>query len=200
MEKEKSQILLDYFLETENLKQTKRYARYPGYEESVTDHSYFVCFLAIKLIDEYDLKLNFEKVIKMCLYHDLCELDLITDYDSYEASKTKAIKEKKSEYEKERIKQLSQKFSQPDLCKIFSEYKRQETSESKFVKAVDKLETTLHIIKINGTIKNEEFTVSYCDDAIRNFPRLIPFYLLVKQKLKEKYISLGFEWKSNYDF
>jgi len=198
---EEEEQMLDYFLKIEDLKKVKRYLEYDKvFSESVADHSFFVCLLGVELMGRLDLKLNFEKVVKMSLYHDLCELGLDKDYDAFLCSNSKDMKVAKKKYEQATMRKLSSDYDRDDLLELREEYEAQQTSEARFVKALDRLETLIHILNVdNVKLKNEEFTAKYCDEVIANFPELKPFYGEVKEKLKQRFEKDGLEWKKEYE-
>jgi len=192
--------LLNYFLELEKLKNTNRYGKYTTSTEHVSDHSFFVCLLSIKLMEEYKLNLDFKKVVKMSLIHDVCELGLEYDYGAYEAYSDIHIAETKKQYEENKIAFLSQTFGDNELAELFEEYETQASDEAKFVKTVDKFETTINIIRDDKIqIAHGDFTARYSDKYVQNFPTLKPFLREIKLKLKERYSKSGLIWKSEYD-
>lgn len=193
---------LDFFIDIQGLKKVKRCAPYhKAFHESVADHSYQMVVLAVNLMSQLKLDLDYEKVIKLCLYHDLCELGLENDFDSYASHINKEISKSKKQYERDTITKLASKHNFQEILTYHSEYEQQKTEEAKFVRALDKLEGVLHIIAIpSGKITNPKWLAIYCHDAVAQFPKLIPFYLQVEQRLKTRIEQCGFEWVAEYNF
>ena len=189
--------MLEYLLEIQNLKNVKRYAKHDKiYSESVTDHSFMVAFMALELLEKLKLNLDAIKVVKLCLIHDLGELGLDSDYDACSTKSDKLIKQEKEEYENKKIKELKERFNQSNLLELTEDYQTQTSLEAKFVKAIDKLETTLH--ELNRGVKyfnDPDFAVVYCNEAVNNFPSLKPFYEEIKKYMKEEFKKANMEWK-----
>ncbi len=178
-------LALNLNLDAQSLKDVKRFSTVNSiFHESVAEHVFGVIFLAQTLMKTYLLNLDFEKVIYMCLLHDFGEIGLENDFtvDAQADLKIKQIKEK---YEQQIIEQLDEKHNQYSIIETIKEYEEQKTSEAKFVNAVDKLESAIHIIKQNCTksLDIENHTIPRLKKAISNFPQLQPMYESVKAKL-----------------
>ena len=88
--------ILSFIVEIEKLKGVLRKTKPVGLEryENSAEHSWHVCISALMLKDYANDEINIDRVIKMLLIHDLCEIDA-GDTIIY-ASETKAVK--KEEY------------------------------------------------------------------------------------------------------
>ena len=107
--------------------------------ESVAEHSFCVALLALVLADEYSIELDTAKVIRMALIHDLGEIyagdftpaDNIYRKDKYELEKQSVVKV---------LDKLPHGFK---WIELWEEYETGESTESQFVKQLDKLEMAL---------------------------------------------------------
>ena len=107
--------------------------------ESVGEHILGVVFLAMLLCDGWYSHLDKEKVLKMSMIHDLCEI-----YTGDIIPNDQVTQEEKIKREKESIKKVFQNlFNSQDYLRIWDEYSDKETPESRFVHQVDKLEMAL---------------------------------------------------------
>lgn len=68
------------------------------------------------------------------------------------------------------------------------------------MKALDKIEALTHLIAVAEKYnKNWDYTITYADKSVSEFPELKPLLKEVKVKLKEVSQKSGFVWKSKYD-
>ena len=106
------------------------------------EHSYRVAMLCWMIINEYELKLDANKVIRYALIHDLPEV-YAGDISIYVAYSQKD-KEKR---EARAIKKLEGQFpKQSPIWKDLNEYEKRKDKESKFVYLVEKLEPILLVL------------------------------------------------------
>ncbi len=149
-------MILDFLKTAVNLKKISRQGWIDKLSldnpESVADHSYSMAIMGMVISDlqNYDS----EKIIKMILLHDLAE-SKIGDYTPEQLSKEKKNKLENNAFD-EIIKNL------PDLIKlqylqIWQEYQENNSSESKIVHQIDKLEMVLQakIYEKNGHSKDK---------------------------------------------
>jgi putative hydrolase of HD superfamily len=112
------------------------------YGESVADHSFVISGLSYLLAKELGLKLDYEKVLKLSLFHEVGEIysgDIVSFKD-----RDMSIEEKK-EREKaalENFLSLLNAETAKELRELFNEFEKGETAEAKFVKSMDQLEAT----------------------------------------------------------
>lgn len=196
MSKTNPKDVLNYLMEIEQIKRTVRWVNYDkSYHESVADHCCCMTMLAVQLIDAFDLRdLDFQKVIRMCLYHDMGELHLAADVDSFD-SQAPEVKTQKDAYEHAVIADLVAKFGARDMADVVAEYEARKTAEAKFVKALDKLESRIHVLNCAETkIMHPQFSSTLANQYIADFPRLKPFYHEIQLRMKQRVIDDGFEW------
>ncbi|HJT84575.1 MAG TPA: HD domain-containing protein [Nitrososphaeraceae archaeon] len=131
--------LIEYLLKLKNLKRTGWISKAKILRaESVADHSYSLTALSMVFSDL--LGLDTEKVMKMCIIHDLAE-SIIGDYMPEELS----IVEKKKK-EDDAMEIVISSF--PDkisllYSKMWKEFSSNQTKEARLVKQLDKVEMFL---------------------------------------------------------
>ena len=106
--------------------------------ESVADHTFRVCLMALVLGRGADPPLDRERCVAMALVHDLAEA-LVGDITPYDG----VAPEEKHRREEEAMTQLSELAGAREVLDLWAEYDRGETAEARFVKELDKLETVL---------------------------------------------------------
>jgi len=193
--------LIDYFLEIQGIKDVKRYAPYKEmFHESVAGHSFLMIVLAIKLIEELKLDLDFKQVIKLITHHDYGEIGLEFDFANV-ATVTKQDKQRKEVTEAVQIKKLSDKYG-AEIQALHNEYSNPTTREGMFVKAIDKIEPMFFVITRgleNIHPNDQKGCAARANPTIKNFPELIPFYRELQSRMKAEYQRIGFEWKKEYE-
>lgn len=189
--------IIEFISKVNDLQKTSRYGDYPKFSESTADHTFKVILIVDYLYKYLDLSLNYEKCIELAIYHDFGEMDLEKDVD-IKGNASKDIRREKNKYESEKIQELSNKYYSL-IEKYYNEYKNKMTEEARFVNACDKLEGMIHPLSVKEPIMNHELFATYADEAIKNFPIMIPIYKKLKKILRECYETWNFEWKQEYD-
>ncbi len=157
-------MVLDFLKTAANLKKISRQGWIDKLSldnpESVADHSYSMAIIGMVISDlqNYDS----EKIIKMILLHDLAE-SRIGDYTPEQLSKEEKMKLENNAFD-EIIKNL------PDLIKlqylqIWQEYQENNSSESKIVHQIDKLELALQAKIYEKDEHSKEKLESFFDSA-----------------------------------
>ena len=115
--------------------------------ESVAAHSWGMAVLALKLAPK---ELDLEKILSLCLVHDLPEVR-VGDLTPHDDTSNKA------ELEHKAMSELA-----PQWLSLFEEYEAGETAEAKFVKQIDKLDMGLQatLYQTNQNITLDEFIES----------------------------------------
>ena len=132
---------LNFIKEVEGLKSTLRTAwTVSGRQESTAEHSWRLALGAAVLCHEFP-ELDREKVMLMCLVHDLGEL-----YSGDVSAALRPDAGKKHDQEQRDVERAA--ASLPKACaeeirSLCEEYNRAGTPEARFVKAMDKAETIL---------------------------------------------------------
>ncbi len=157
-----------------------------GRQESVAEHSWRLCLFSWLLRSDFP-ELDMDKVLLMCLFHDIGEavtgdIPSFLKTSQHETDETEAIGGV--------IKMLDPPLSD-ELASLFSEMQEQKTKEARLFKALDKLEVILqhNEAPLETWIPLEyELNLTYADENVREFPVLESF----RKELKEmtlKHIS-----------
>lgn len=151
---------VQFIKEVEGLKSVTRSSfTATGRHESTAEHTWRLSLLAILMVKNLP-ELNLEKVISMCLIHDIGELYtgdipavlLPNSQDKYDEEYQAASK----------VFTLLPKSQCDELLRLWEEYNAGNTPESKFVKALDKAETIIqHNQGLNPPDFNYEFNLDY---------------------------------------
>jgi|SRR3989344_848612 len=165
--------LLNFFTEIGKLKKMPRRGwviRNVKNPESIAEHTFRVTIMAWFLGDKKNSNFNIEKIIKMALIHDLCEVYAgdITPYDSiltkdnkklqqlvktwprFSEKKKKKLVEQKYKKEKEGLDKLIKNLS-PDLKNevksLWLDYESGSSKEGRFFKQTDRIESFLQAME-----------------------------------------------------
>jgi len=165
--------LLNFFTEIGKLKRMPRRGwviRNVKNPESIAEHTFRVAIMAWFLGEEKNSNFNIEKVIKMALIHDLCEVYAgdITPYDSILTKDNKKLQqlvktwprfsEKKKKklvgqkYKKEKdgleklIKSISPKLKN-EVKNLWMDYENGSSKEGRFFKQTDRIESFLQAME-----------------------------------------------------
>lgn len=107
--------------------------------ESVAEHIYGTCILAISIDSEFDLGIDVYKVVMMLTLHEIEEIKIgdLTPFD-------KVAKEEKRKMGKEAVKEILGVLTKKDeYIELIEEFENMETREAKFAKMCDKLEADI---------------------------------------------------------
>ena len=135
----KPRELIDFLAVIEKLKCNTRHSfTSSGRKESVAEHSWRLAVMAMLCRDEYP-ETDVDKVIKMCLIHDLGEAltgDIPSFYktDSHEIEEDKAV---------ERICSLLPEPYKQEFELLFAEMAEKSTPEARLFKALDNMEAVI---------------------------------------------------------
>lgn len=199
--------ILNFFADAEKLKTTLRFGANEliprKYRESSADHSWKVSLLVFVLAKELNLDIDLGRAIKMAIIHDLAEA-ISGDVDHRLIATGKITPEYKKKIEKEAIKKIMKNLSKNtknEFVDLLNEYEERKTEESKYVKAVDVLETTHYLIgKGAKYYDNPDLIAAYPDEHIKRFPELLPILKIVKTELKKEFAQANIPWKKEYNF
>lgn len=174
MEKSKIENAIQFYLLATELKDTVR----SGWNEehwnidrerleSVSEHIYGCCILAIAIDSEFELKINLKKSILMLVIHELEEIK-IGDLTPFE----KISKEEKRKIGKEAVYEVLKGLMKAnEYIDLINEFEEMQTSEAKFCKMIDKLECDLqakiYCEENRGNISNVKNTAILKDERIQ---------------------------------
>ena len=108
------------------------------YGESVADHSFSTATLGYSIAKELELDLDYEKLLKMMLFHEIGEIyagDLVS-------VKNREVSEKeKDKIEKEAVEKVFGNLKiEAEMKKLWEEFIAGKSAEAKFAKSIDQLE------------------------------------------------------------
>ena len=163
--------LLDILHVAERLKDTTRHCTSSkGRPESVAEHSWRLALMAMLLRREFP-ELDIDRVVDMCLIHDLGE-SFTGDIPAF--LKTETDRETEDELLRRWVASLPQGLSE-DLAALYAEMDAQETAEAKLYKALDKLEAVIQHNEspLSTWTENEyELNKTYANAAVAFSPWL----------------------------
>ncbi|MFI8033437.1 HD domain-containing protein [Acinetobacter sp. ABJ_C3_5] len=177
-----------FLKEAENLKNTMRSSYTSnGRNESTAEHTWRLALLALVFEDELK-HLDFSKVLKMCLIHDLGET-INGDIPATEKQNHPG----KEAQEREDMLLLTQSLDAPlrnTLLNLWEEYESGQTQEAIAVKALDKLETILqHNQGMNPDDFDYEFNLGYGEKYTDKHPLFKSIRILLDAETREKIIG-----------
>ena len=155
-----------------------------GRRESVAEHSWRISLLAYFIRDEYP-EVDMDKVIRMCLIHDLGEA-FTGDIPAFK--KTGADSEREKQLLFAWVDSLPQPFAQ-EMRELYTEMEALETEEAKIYKALDKVEAIIQHNEsdISTWAENEyDLNLTYGVEQAAFSPYLKSFREAVREETLEK--------------
>ena len=157
--------LLNAINVAERLKDTTRhcYTR-NGRHESVAEHSWMMALMAYFMKDEFP-EVDMDKVIKMCIIHDLGEA-FTGDIPTFE--KTSTNEQNEEELLERWVNTLPENIA-TEMITLYDEMAKRETVEAKVYKAIDGLEALIqHNISDLSTWIPKEYELNkiYANDKV----------------------------------
>ncbi len=162
----------------ENLKKELRHGWLSdGRRESVAEHSWRLSLMALRYADKLQKKVNVDQCIKIALVHDLAEA-ITGDTPVFHLQTTQAKSAKlKAEYAgMTEIRLLLADAQGDELFRLWEEYEDQISHESKFIKALDKLEAFIqHNESDLRTWEDREKRMLFQDKWLKQYCQFDPF-------------------------
>lgn len=169
----------------EHLKDTTRHCYTSGgRHESVAEHSWRAALMAYLLKDEFP-EADMDKVILMCLVHDLGEA-FTGDIPTFD--KTQADEEKEAALLDLWLASMPEPYRK-ELRELFAEMDQRHTLEAKIFKAIDGMEAVLQHNEsdLSTWIPHEyQLNLTYCQDKTRFSPYMSQLRQLLRQESEEK--------------
>ncbi len=157
--------LLEALSVAERLKDATRHCYTKnGRHESVAEHSWMMTLMAFFIKDEFP-EVDMDKVIKMCIIHDLGEA-FTGDIPTFDKTATHEQTEKDLLYSW--VNTLPENYA-IEMIALFDEMSKRETVEAKVYKAIDGLEALIqhNISDLSTWIPKEyELNKTYADDKV----------------------------------
>ena len=177
--------LLEVMHLAEKLKDTTRHCyTSKGRHESVAEHSWRICLMAYLVKDEFP-EVDMDKVIRMCIIHDLGEA-FTGDIPSF--LKTEEDSNKEDEILFNWVATLPEPFK-TEMKELYEEMIRLETMEAKVYKCMDKLEAVIqHNESDIKTWGGNEYklNVNYANENVKFSPYLTELRETIRQETLRK--------------
>ncbi len=135
-----------------------------GRHESVAEHSWMMTLMAFFIKDEFP-EADMDKVIKMCIIHDLGEA-FTGDIPTFEKN---AVNEQTEEKLLNEWLDTLPENNRAEMTALYDEMAKRETAEAKIYKAIDGLEALIqHNISDLSTWIPKEYELNkiYADDKV----------------------------------
>ena len=155
-----------------------------GRHESVAEHCWMAALMAFFLQDEFP-EADMDKVIRMCLIHDLGEA-FTGDIPTFE--KTEEHERTEEQLLREWVAALP-KVCRDEMTALYDEMERRESLESRIYKAIDNLEAVIqhNFSDLSTWIPREyELNKTYGDDKVAFSPYLTALREEVRQDTLRK--------------
>ena len=160
-----ARALIDALTVAERLKDTMRHCYTKnGRRESVAEHCWMMTLAAFWMKDEFP-EADMDRVLKMCLIHDLGEA-FTGDVPAFEKTASNEQDEKAQLYGW--VASLPGDIAQ-EMLSLYDEMEKRETLEAKIYKAVDGLEAVIqhNISDISTWLPLEyELNMTYAEDKV----------------------------------
>ena len=180
-----SKELLKAIHVAEKLKDTTRHCYTSGgRHESVAEHSWRICLLAYFIKDEFP-EADIDKVIRMCMIHDLGEI-FTGDIPSF--NKTDNDTKKEDELLDEWVGTLPEPFCS-EMRELYKEMNALQTLEARLYKCMDKLEAVIqHNESDISTWEPHEYQLNldYATDNVAFSPYLVELRKEIRKETEEK--------------
>jgi putative hydrolase of HD superfamily len=155
-----------------------------GRRESVAEHSWRLCIFSW-LFRSHFPELDMNKVLLMCLFHDIGEavtgdIPSFQKTNKHEDAETEAI---------DSILNMLDPAMRNELSVLFKEMQEQNTKEARLFKALDKMEAVLqhNEAPLETWLPLEyELNLTYADENVKEFPVLESF----RNELREMTLEL----------
>lgn len=148
--------ITDFLVYTEGLKRELRNTWLSdNRRESSAEHTCNMALLAMVLCPKLEKDIDVDKVIKMCLVHDLSEIEA-GDLPACEYLGDVRLTEKRHKEEKKAIANISKIIGEETgggMIDLWHEFELQKTEEAKIAKYIDKLEG-----RIQKSLQKKELT------------------------------------------
>ena len=160
-----ARALIDALTVAERLKDTMRHCYTKnGRRESVAEHCWLMTLAAFLMKDEFP-EADMDRVLKMCLIHDLGEA-FTGDVPAFEKTASNEQEEKRLLYGW--VASLPGDIAK-EMLSLYDEMEKRETLEAKIYKAVDGLEAVIqhNISDISTWLPLEyELNMTYAEDKV----------------------------------
>lgn len=185
--------IVDFFKIAEKLECEYRITRMSdGTLQPVASHSWNMAMMAIAIQPFLKEKVNMEKVLKMCVLHDLPEA-VAHDVPLHQQNETVCAEKHKQEACV--ISDIVDMLENPDISACFKEYEDRLSAEAKLVKGLDRLDTAVqHLcakdLRYVGEFQNNFYwKLFFSDEFASNFdfePALRKIFDEIKLRVSDR--------------
>jgi len=190
--------VLEFFQTAEHLHYEKRTTQMSnGEKESVSAHSFMMSLMAIVFAPRLQTSVNMEHVLKLCAAHDLAE-SKVHDIPVHEQVKNESVCKNKYDCELAVMKSFRDLLGTPvgeELILLWLEYEEQKTPESRFVRALDKLDVDLQVacsktLDYVGEYDDNVYWYMYFNNAraepFKDEPALLEFFHTIRAHIESR--------------
>lgn len=168
-----------------------------GRQESVAEHTWRMSLMAVLLSSKLDKKVNFEKLIKMIVIHDIVEIEA-GDTPVPFMVENDTLKIQKEEREKLAIENIRANLGEEigkEIFDLWHEFEARETYEAQVAYALDKLEVQIqHNEAEIGTWIPVEYALIYSRRQYTGFDSLLDeLRAIIEQEAEKKLETAGID-------
>ena len=167
---------LEFLRQAERLKDVLRSARSSGgRQESTAEHTWRLCLMAM-MLEEGLTGLNFARILKLCVIHDLGEA-IHGDVPAIDQTPGSD----KGAQERQDLLALASPLDAParaQLLALWDDYENAASPEARAVKAMDKLET---LLQHNQGANEPDFDYAFNLDYGRKYTDALPLFRELRQ-------------------
>jgi putative hydrolase of HD superfamily len=166
-------------------------------QESVAEHCWRLCVFSWLIKDQVQDEYDMDKVMKMCLFHDLGEA-IAGDIPSFNKN---SEDDKKEEIAVKQIISILDDGLRSELEELFIEMKEQQSKEARLFKALDKLEAVIQHNEspIDTWIPLEfELNKTYANEEVKGIAILENLREVVRQDTIKKLVDKDKEMRDRH--
>lgn len=155
--------------------------------------------MVFDIAEQLQLKIDIMKAVKMALVHNLGEYFRSEDIVAPDIRSGKVSSSDKFQEEDRAMQEIINLTNRNDIYQLWLEYEQNETDEAKYVRAMVSIEATLPIMNRRWKLESPDMVAPHCDESVANFQYLLPFYLNIREKLKEWFLEDSYGWNEEWD-
>ena len=203
MEEKSVHDILTFLHRSKGLEANKRYGvSLRGEHNTVAEHSWRLALMTLVIGEVCNVRVDLQKAISLALIHDLAEAKT-GDVDAFTQITEQRDPAEKHMRETTAMRSIVKNISFGSwILEMWEGYEAQESTEAKFVRALDKIEGFLHIAEDGVHVYvPKEFHATYADEAVaafdeatHHFPELRDLLDAVKRDLKQQFEERGVKW------
>lgn len=176
---------LQFIREAEKLKDTLRSSyTSKGRQESTAEHSWRLSLLAMIFEDQLPTRVDFSKILKLCMIHDLGE----AIHGDIPAIKQIDLRKKKTQEYNDLLQLMASldDDSKKKFLQLWEEYEESSSLEAQVVKAFDKIET---LLQHNQGANPEDFDYYFNLTYGKEITNILPLFSNLRKEIDEETIK-----------